>query len=763
MPRHLDRLPESDRSPCVLPPIPRYQFTLTPAEALRAEILTPHDARSLLETMTTIRAFEETLVELRSGIFVPVPGFRYVGATHTSIGQEATAGGALAALGPEDRLTSTHRGHGHTVAHGLRLIQAMTDAGLEAFVEDVDWQRDLGLVERATRWHLFKMFAELLGREPGYCRGRGGSMHIADVQRGHLGANAIVGGSSAIAVGAALGLSLRGSEAVVACFLGDGALANGVTLEALNFAAQAQFARGVPVIFLIENNQYAESAQSIGEVTGVSTLARRGAGFADNNMHAEIVDGMNVLAVRDAVQRARALCLAGQGPVLLDLETYRFLGHSLSDAGTRYRSEAEVAAWKQRDPVKTFAAQLASAGVLPSDEIAGVDRQVRERVRWAATEAAKAPEPDPATILEGLYAATSSEGIGGDLRTVQYDRPRAAASVRAAPEAIPQRRAIAEALGEEMLRDRRVLLYGQDVADYGGSFQVTPGLLEVFGRQRVFNAPISEAAIVGTAVGLALVGMRPVAEIMYIDFILQAMDQVANQAAKVRYMFGSRATVPLVIRTAVGGGKGYAGQHSQSLEALVAHFPGLLVAAPSTAYDAKGLLKTAIRTDNPVIFIEHQLLYAEKDPVPADEYTLPFGEAVIRRPGRDVTIVAYSYMAKVALAAAERLRALGIDAEVIDPRTLVPLDADTIAASVARTGRLLVLSQAPARGSFAEHIAFQVQSRCLGALRAPIAIEAAAPVPPPMARTLEAAGLPSAESVVRAAHRLCAASPREPE
>jgi len=754
MPRRLNRLPDTERTPLALPPIPRHVYAKSIRDALADGSVSAAVALALLETMLTIRAFEDTLVAVRSATFVPAAGFRYIGATHTSIGQEAGAAGALAALEPNDRITSTHRGHGHTVAHGLGLIGEMDEGALRAFVGRADWHARLSLRERAVRWHLYRMFAELFGREDGYCRGRGGSMHIADVSRGHLGANAIVGGSSAVAVGAALASYYQDDQVVVGCFLGDGALANGVVLEAMNFAAQKQFERGVPVMFLVENNQYAESSQSIGEVTGVTYLARRGAGFADDSMHAEVVDGMDVLAVRDVVQRARQRCIDGDGPVLLELETYRYLGHSLSDDGKRYRTDAEVAAWKARDPLVTFPAALIEAGILTRQQSDSLEKEIRERVQWAAAQAASAPEPDPATITAGLMATTTSEGISDELRTTQYDQEKFAGLERSRPEAIPQRRAIAEGLAEEMLRDRRVLLYGQDIADYGGSFQVTAGLLGVFGRARVFNAPLSEAAIIGTGLGLALAGMRPVVEIMYIDFILQAMDQLANQVAKVRYMFGGHATVPLVVRTAVGGGKGYGGQHSQSLEALITHFPGLLVAVPSTAYDAKGLLKTAIRDDNPVVFIEHQLLYNERDMVPTEEYTVPFGAAAVRRQGKDVTLVGYSYMAKVAMEAAERLAADGVEAEVIDPRTLVPLDLEAIVTSVRKTGRLLVLSQAPARGSFAEHIAFEVQSRHQHALRAPIAIAAALPVPPPMSPPLEQAHLPNASSVADAVRRL---------
>lgn len=757
MPRELDRLPDLARGPIALPAIPRYVYSKAIGDALADGSVSRDEVLALLEVMLTIRAFEETLVAVRSATFVPAQGFRYIGATHTSIGQEAVAAGALAALEPADRITSTHRGHGHTVAHGLRLIAAMDEPGLRAFVGRDAWHPQLTPRERAVRWHLYRMFAELFGREDGYCRGRGGSMHIADVSRGHLGANAIVGGSSAVAVGAALAGYYGVDPVVVGCFLGDGALANGVTLEAMNFAAQKQFERGVPVIFLVENNQYAESAQSIGEVTGVSYLARRGAGFADDNMHAEVVDGMDILAVRDAVRRARGHCLDGDGPVLLEFETYRYLGHSLSDDGKRYRTDAEVAAWKARDPLQTLPPALVDAGILTRQQIREIETEVLERTQWAAARAAEAAEPDPATIAAGLTAVSTSESISDEWRTREFNAQTFAGFARSRSEVIPQRRAIAEALAEEMVRDRRVLLYGQDVADYGGSFQVTAGLLDVFGRKRVFNAPISEAAIVGTGLGLALAEMRPVVEIMYIDFVLQAMDQLANQVAKVRYMFGGYASVPLVVRTAVGGGKGYGGQHSQSLEAVITQFPGLKVAAPSTAYDAKGLLKTAIRDDNPVVFIEHQLLYNERDEVPAGEYTVPFGAAAVRRSGRDVTLIGYSYMAKVAPAAADRLAANDVDAEVIDPRTLVPLDLDAIVTSVRKTGRLLVLSQAAARGSFAEHIAFEVQQRCHDVLRAPVAIAAAVPVPPPMSPALEAVHLPNADSVAVAVRRLLAA------
>jgi len=271
--------------------------------------------------------------------------------------------------------------------------------------------------------------------------------------------------------------------------------------------------------------------------------------------------------------------------------------------------------------------------------------------------------------------------------------------------------------------------------------------LEIFGRERVFNAAISEAAICGTACGAAMAGMRPVVEIMYIDFVLMAMDQVGNQIAKARYMFGGKADLPLVIRTTIGGGKGYAGQHSQSLEAVLCMMPGLKVVAPATPYDTKGLLKSAIRDDNPVIFIEHQLTYLERGEVPTEEYTLPLGVAQVVREGSEVTLVAYSYMYYRAMEAAEVLAAEGISVEVVDPRTLIPLDVQTLADSVRKTGRLVIVQQAPETGCFGEHIAFAVQQEVFEALQAPVRLVAACDVPPPMASLLEQRNMPSVERI----------------
>jgi 2-oxoisovalerate dehydrogenase E1 component len=501
------------------------------------------------------------------------------------------------------------------------------------------------------------------------------------------------------------------------------------------------------VIFLIENNQYGMTGQQDKEVTGIDYLAQRAAGYARDAMHAEVVNGMDALAVRDAVARAVALCRQGDGPVLLECETYRYFGHSLSDLRDTYRTKEEEAAWRAQDAIDRYVDKLVDAGVADRDACEQLIAQTRARVQAAGVQAAVlGTDPDPAHMLDGLYSPNCCVAPAAEWRTALEKEPR---KVRRDKDGqIFVRQAVAEAMTEEMQLDRRVILYGEDVADYGGAFQVTRGIIDTFGRARVFNTPISESAIIGTAVGAAAAGMRPVCELMYIDFVLMAMDQLGNQAAKNRYMFGGKAEIPMVVRTTVGGGKGYAGQHSQSLEAVCAMIPGLKVVAPSTAYDAKGLLKSAIRDNNPVVFIEHQSIYTLKGVCPEEEYLVPLGQAVIRREGTDITIVGYSMPILIAEEAAALAAEEGISCEVIDLRTLIPMDEETILQSLQKTGHLLCVNQAPKTGCFAEHIVARMQEIGFDYLKGPAQIVAAYDCPPPMAATLEAEFQPNAQRIL---------------
>ncbi len=315
---------------------------------------------------------------------------------------------------------------------------------------------------------------------------------------------------------------------------------------------------------------------------------------------------------------------------------------------------------------------------------------------------------------------------------------------------IEYREAIKEAVIEEMDKDKSVFLIGEDIGVYGGAFRAYKGLLEKYGPERVVNTPISEIGIIGAGVGAALTGQRPIAEIMFIDFTTLAMDQIVNQAAKIRYMTGDSLTVPMVIRTQGGAGKGVAAQHSQSLEAWFYHVPGLKVVMPATSYDVKGLLKTAIRDDNPVVFLEHKMIYLIKGEVPEEEYTIPFGVADIKREGSDITIVAYSNMLFKSLEAAKELEKEGVSCEIVDPRTLVPLDIDTIVESVKKTGRLVVVTEACKRGSVASDISAKVTEKAFDWLDAPVKIVAGLNTPIPYNSTIEQASIPHTKDIITA-------------
>ncbi len=741
--------------------IPCYTYSGNLSQDLEAGAIRRAEAVNLLEDMLTIREFEEMIVKLRSNAYEPIRDFNYRGPTHVSIGQEAASVGACVGLAPMDYITSTHRGHGDSIAKGMVALRALPVEALRERVPESTAKTPKALLDAALEDHVFRTIAELFGKEDGYCRGRGGGMHIADFKLGHLGANAIVGGGVPIATGAAMTCRYLRNGRVALSFAGDGAYANGIVLESLNWATQHQFtnhlakdkAFGLPMIFLILNNHYGMTGRADEEVLGVDLLARRAAGFADNNMHAETVNGMDVLAVREAVQRAAAGCRLGKGPYLIEVDTYRYYGHSLSDPRNEYRARSEEDSWKTVDPITTYTQQLLDTKVLTRKTLAALQQRVQDRNARAAQRAVAAPEPDPADVIRYMYTDSSAETVPAEHARVEVINPPPV--IKRTDGQLSYRDAIKEALLQEMLRDNRVIFYGEDVADYGGAFKATKGLLETFGRQRVFNTPISEAAICSTAVGVAMSGLRPVVELMYMDFALMASDAIANQAAKWHYMSGAKALLPLVIRASVGGGKGYGGQHSQTLESMFAHIPGLYIAYPSNAYDAKGMLKAAIRDDNPVMFIESQLLYGEKHTVPEDDYLVPLGSADIKRSGRDLTIVAWGPAVPDALKAAEILKTeRRIEVEVIDLRSLIPLDMDTILASVRKTGRCIVASQAVHIGSFTGEIASTIMAEAFDDLDAPVLRVGAKNGIAPQSHILEAAFLPTAADIVLAAQQI---------
>jgi 2-oxoisovalerate dehydrogenase E1 component len=639
----------------------------------------------LYQVMVRIRRFDEKTTELFTAGVVK-------GTAHSYVGQEAVATGACAHLRPDDSIVGNHRGHGHCLAKGARV--------------------DL-------------MMAELMGRDTGYCRGLGGSMHIAALDLNILGANGIVGAGVPIGAGAALANRLRGTDRVVISFFGDGGANQGIVAETMNLAAVWR----LPFIFVCENNKYALSTDQSRTTAGDGPSARAAA----YGIPAARVDGNDLVAVHEAVSAGVARARAGQGPSLVEAVTYRWGGHSMRANLPDYRTKEEEAEWIQRDPIARVERRLGEAGVAEmrlKELREEVERELDEAVRFGMA----SPEPTVEMMEAAVYAphVATAEPASRSGREITFVE------------------ALNEALHQEMARDGRVFLMGEDVGLIGGIFAVSRGLRERFGEDRVRDTPISEPCFVGMGVGAAIAGLRPIVEIQIWDFIAMTMDQVVNQAAKFRYMLGGRPAVPLVIRGPQGGGIRLAAQHSQSLEAWFVHVPGLVVIAPSTPYDAKGLLAAAIREDNPVIFLEHKMLYPTKGEVPADEYVIPIGRADVKRPGGDVTVVATQGMVPKALAAALELEKEGISVEVIDPRTLVPLDEEAILASVRKTGRLVVAHEAVKRGGWGGELAALVMERALDDLDAPVVRVGARAVPVPYNDNLEKAVIPSREDLIAA-------------
>ena len=679
---------------------------------IEEQSLTKEQLMKYLRQMMEIRALENNIANLLSKAVLK-------GASHLYAGQEAVAVGAIGALKDTDIITSTHRGHGHAHAHGDNAADTPT----------------------AKQDHYNKMMAEVLGKSGGYCKGKGGSMHIADVDHGNLGATGIVGGNIPVAVGAGLAQKLQGKDSVVVCFFGDGATNTGNFHESLNMAS----AWDLPVVFVVENNKYAMSVPFV-KASKLENIADRACAYG---IPGKTINGMDVLEVRKTVSEAVDRARRGEGPTLVECQTYRYYGHSHSDPRS-YRTREEEAEFRRKDPVKRLQKDMETIGFLNGKDIDQLEDEVQKKLDRAMAYSEDSPEPDPSQLMTDIFAPSKTT-----LQDFEEER-KLREKVSSDPDMrkISYADALKEAMREEMLRDDNVFLMGEDVGLYGGAYGATRGLFEEFGENRVIDTPISEATIGGASVGAAMSGMRPVAEIMYVDFTPLAMDQIANQGAKNRYMFGGKTKVPMVVRTEGGAGRAIAAHHSQSLESLWTHFPGIYVVMPATPYDAKGLLKTAIRDDNPVMFIEHKMLYKEKGPVPEEEYIIPFGVADVKRKGTDLTIVTYSRMVLRSLEAAEILANEGIDAEVIDLRTLCPLDIDTVTKSIIKTGRFVGVTEAYENSSFINEIMAQVNEKAFDWLDAPMVRVASRNVPVPRAEILEDLAIPNVQKIVEACRKV---------
>lgn len=649
----------------------------------------------LYERMFLIRTFETVMEEeARAG--------RLPGTFHSSVGQEAVAVGACASLTHDDLIVSNHRGHGHFLAKG---------------------------------GDVFRIMAELYGREEGYSGGKGGTQHMAGVDVGFMGSNGITGGGIPIATGLGYALSRRERPNVVIGFFGDGAANQGSFHESLNMAA----IYGLPVIFLCENNGWGMSTP-VESVTAGSSIAHRGEAYG---LLYKNIDGNDVEVVLDTVRAALTMVLHGGAPAVIECRTWRAMGHSRSDKN-EYRDKGKEEHWRQRDPLALQRARLLEKHQVSSSELDLVEGRVQKQVHDAVKKCQALPPVRVETAFEKIYASGAGVSARADAEV------RATSETEPECETKPYWQAIQEAMCEAMDRDERYYIFGEDVAEYGGCFKVTRGMLARYGKKRIVNTPISEAAIVGVAAGAAMGGLRPIAEIMFMDFVLLAMDQLLNHAAKFHYIYNGQIKVPLVVRTPMGGYRGYGATHSQCLDTMLMKLPGLRVVTPWSPRDAKGLLKTCLAGEDPVVFVEHKALYGTSGPVPKTEEYIPLGKAKIVRPGKDITLCANSYMVSLSLQAAEVLAKEGINAEVIDLRTLAPLDRETVAQSAARTQALVIVEEGHLTLGLGAELAASVQEMAFGYLDAPILRVAAADVPIPSAVELERAVLPSVEKIIAA-------------
>jgi 2-oxoisovalerate dehydrogenase E1 component len=654
----------------------------------------------LFRVMVLIRKCEEQLARAHQKGLIH-------GACHTYVGQEAIAAGVTAHLGPSDVVFSTHRGHGHALAKGVTPRQ---------------------------------LFAELFGRKTGCSRGRGGSMHLFAPEVGLMGTSGIVAPCILQAAGAGYSFKLMKADQVAVAFFGDGAVNNGAFHEGLNMAGIWK----LPVVFVCENNHFATEVP-FAYAAASASVAARGAVYGMPGLE---VDGNDVIAVAEAAAEAVGRARERDGPTLLECRTYRTRPHAEGMGDYSYRSREEVEAWKERCPILSFRGVLLDQGIAEPTELDAIAEEIDAAVLDAQQFAESSPWPDPATATNFVFA----ESTRGDPASVRESGSSAAKPPREAT----FMQATLEALGEEMTRDPTIFVLGEGCGKRGGNFRTTAGLYDLYGPVRLCDTPICERGFVGLACGAAMTGTRPVVDFMFADFLLDAVGEIINQIAKIQYMSSGRLKMPVVLRGCIGIGHSAATHHSGSYHSMFAQVPGLRVVVPSSPRDAKGLFKRALRGSDPVLFLEHRELLAQRGPVPEEDEVIEFGQAAIVREGTDVTVVALALMVHHARKACEEIAREGISVELIDPRTISPLDVGTIARSVAKTGRILIVDEWYGPCGIGAEIAAQVADCEFDDLDAPIRRLSGAWTPTPYSPPLEAAVAPTSASIAQAIRDLAA-------
>lgn len=711
--------------------------------------------------MVIIREFESMLNEIKvSGEYNGI-SYNHPGPAHLSIGQEASAVGMAYLLDDQDYIFGSHRSHGEILAKGLSVINKWSDDRLMDVMKNYWDGKTLKPVEQghkgsvndlAIDFLLYGTLAEIFARETGFNKGLGGSMHAFFTPFGVYPNNAIVGGSGDIAVGGALFKKVNRKPGIVVANIGDASMGCGPVWEGMVFSSmdqfrllwEGEFKGGLPIIFNFMNNQYGMGGQTKGETMGYDVLARVGAAFAPHQMHAERIDGYNPLAVIDAYKRKRKILENNEGPVLLDTLTYRFSGHSPSDASS-YRTKEEIEAWQNVDSILDFGAQLVKSGICAEselDEIKSMAVSKVEKVLKLAIDDKVSPHMDlvsnPLGIEEEMFSNGSVDRFDDREPEVLMpfeENPRVQQIARKERYAYKDGKEVSkmksyhlrdglfEAIIDRFYKDPTCIAYGEENRDWGGAFAVYRGLTEALPYHRLFNSPISEGAIVGTAIGYAMCGGRVIPEIMYCDFLGRSGDEVFNQLPKWQAMSGGLIKMPVVLRVSVGSK--YGAQHSQDWSSLVAHIPGLKVIFPATPYDAKGLLNAALQGTDPVVVFESQRIYDmpelfHEDGVPEEYYEIEIGDPDIKRKGKDVSILTIGSTLYTAIDAANELEEkYNISAEVIDARSIVPFNYEKVIESVKKTGRIVLASDACERGSVLNEMAQTISETAFDYLDAP--------------------------------------------
>jgi Pyruvate/2-oxoglutarate dehydrogenase complex, dehydrogenase (E1) component, eukaryotic type, beta subunit len=745
-------------------PVCQYKKSLDEEKAL----YTKADFLRIYHDMRTIREFEFMLNEVKTKNAYNGIAYNNPGPAHLSIGQEASAVGEAYCLDINDYSFGSHRSHGEIIAKGLSSIHKLDDGELYNIMKEFLGGSVLAVVEKhykgdgsikalAQNFLLYGALAEIFARTTGFNRGLGGSMHAFFIPFGLMPNNAIVGGSGPISLGAALFKRSNHKPGIVISNCGDGALGRGPVLESFNFASMDQITKlwgmdgkysdaGMPILFNVFDNSYGMGGQTRGETMGFDLAARLGAGFNPSQMHTERVNGYDPLAVIDAVTRKKELLLAGKGPALLDVVTYRVSGHSPSDSST-YRTQEEIDAWIKADPISAFSTKLILGGIASEAEISEIDSAIVGRmteIMKLAISDEVSPRMDlnktPNAIADIMFSNGHVHSMEptreaemlmpkDEVPRVKEIKGKVRSSVDKDGKAVPKmkqyniRDGLFEPIIDKYYDDPTLIAYGEDNRDWGGAFGVYKKMTEAVPYHRFFNSPISESAIVGSAVGYAMCGGRVIVELMYADFMGCAGDEIFNQMAKWQSMSAGILKMPIVLRVSVGSK--YGAQHSQDWTALAAHIPGLKVVFPATPADAKGLMTAALEGTDPVVFFESQRIYEKgedfvKDGVPEGYYEIKLGEPDVKREGKDVTILSIGAVLYRALDAAKTLQdKYGISAEIIDARSIVPFDYSKVIESVKKTGRIIIVGDACERGSVMKDMAANITELAFDYLDAP--------------------------------------------